>query len=51
MEEYVTVNFSGVSAKMGKLWRKCFDQMNTDIHRRDRERGEGKLKFQVRIRE
>ncbi|XP_071791552.1 neurobeachin-like protein 1 [Asterias amurensis] len=49
MEEYVTVNFSGVSAKMGKLWRKCFDQMNTDIHRRERERGEGKLKFQAKI--
>ncbi|XP_038073345.1 neurobeachin-like protein 1 isoform X2 [Patiria miniata] len=49
MQEYVTVNFANISAKMGKLWRKCFDKMNTDIHRRERERGESKLRFQSKI--
>ncbi|XP_022079256.1 neurobeachin-like protein 1 [Acanthaster planci] len=51
MQEYLTLNFSSISAKMGKLWRKCFDLMNTDIHRRERERGESKLRFQAKISE
>lgn len=47
MHEYITNNYSDITAKMSKYWRKCFDILNTNIHKRERERGESKLKFTV----
>ncbi|XP_072180695.1 neurobeachin-like protein 1 [Diadema setosum] len=51
MHEFITNNYSDISAKMSRFWRKCFDVMNTDIHKRERERGESKLKFTAQVTE
>nr|XP_054753108.1 neurobeachin-like protein 1 [Lytechinus pictus] len=49
MHEYITNNYSDITAKMSKYWRKCFDVLNTNIHKRERERGESKLKFTTQV--
>ncbi|XP_071942779.1 neurobeachin-like protein 1 [Antedon mediterranea] len=49
MEEYSTLNFSAATAYMSKFWKKCFDECNTAIHKRNRAMGESKLLFQKHI--
>ncbi|XP_033101707.1 neurobeachin-like protein 1 [Anneissia japonica] len=49
MEEYCTLNFSSATAYMSKFWKKCFDELNMSIHKRDRAKGESKLLFQKHI--
>lgn len=48
MHAYIADNYADLSAKMAKFWRKCFDILNKNIHKREKERGESKLRFQVR---
>ncbi|KAJ8020057.1 Neurobeachin-like protein 1 [Holothuria leucospilota] len=51
MQAYITDNYAELSAKMAKFWRKCFDVLNKSIHKREKDRGESKLRFQSQILE
>ena len=39
--------FTQSSKNTHKFWEECHEQMKVNIHKRNRERGESKLKFQV----
>lgn len=49
MKQYETLTFRGGQEKMAHYWKDCYEALMVNMHKRDREGGESKLKFQVKI--
>ncbi|KAH0621661.1 hypothetical protein JD844_023204 [Phrynosoma platyrhinos] len=48
MKQYELSTFSDGHEHMAVFWKDCYEALMVNIHKRERERGESKLKFQAR---
>lgn len=48
MKQYETLTFSDGHENMALYWKNCYEALMVNMHKRDREGGESKLKFQVK---
>lgn len=48
MKQYELSTFSDGHEHMAIYWKDCYEALMVNIHKRERERGESKLKFQVK---
>uniref|UniRef100_A0A8C4WHP6 Neurobeachin like 1 n=1 Tax=Gopherus evgoodei TaxID=1825980 RepID=A0A8C4WHP6_9SAUR len=48
MKQYEVNTFSDGHEHMALYWKDCYEALMVNMHKRDRERGESKLKFQVK---
>uniref|UniRef100_A0A667IIB2 Neurobeachin like 1 n=1 Tax=Lynx canadensis TaxID=61383 RepID=A0A667IIB2_LYNCA len=46
MKQYETLTFYGGHENMALYWKDCYEALMVNMHKRDREGGESKLKFQ-----
>ncbi|XP_078407580.1 neurobeachin-like protein 1 isoform X1 [Cetorhinus maximus] len=46
MKQYEVETFSKGHERMAIFWKECYETMMVNLHKRDREKGESKLKFQ-----
>uniref|UniRef100_A0A670IMK9 Neurobeachin-like protein 2 n=1 Tax=Podarcis muralis TaxID=64176 RepID=A0A670IMK9_PODMU len=46
MKQYELSTFSDGHERMAVFWKDCYEELMVNIHKRERERGESKLKFQ-----
>ncbi|KAL8183651.1 UNVERIFIED_CONTAM: hypothetical protein K2H54_048175 [Gekko kuhli] len=46
MKQYEVSTFSDSHERMAVYWKDCYETLMVNIHKRERERGESKLKFQ-----
>lgn len=49
MKQYETHTFYEGHEDMAVYWKNCYEALMVNMHKRDREGGESKLKFQVKI--
>ncbi|CAH1788242.1 unnamed protein product [Owenia fusiformis] len=49
MEQFISVNFDETRTAVKMFWSECHEEMMVSGHKRSREKGESKLKFQSRI--
>uniref|UniRef100_A0A803Y3X5 Neurobeachin-like protein 2 n=1 Tax=Meleagris gallopavo TaxID=9103 RepID=A0A803Y3X5_MELGA len=49
MKQYEENSFRHGHEQMAVYWKDCYEAFMVNMHKRDRERGESKLKFQVRF--
>eukprot|EP00058_Branchiostoma_floridae_P012964 XP_002598452.1 hypothetical protein BRAFLDRAFT_83269 [Branchiostoma floridae] len=49
MQQYEVDHYGAFGAKMFHFWKACHDGMMMNIHNRDREKGESKLRFERQI--
>uniref|UniRef100_A0A8D2QND8 Neurobeachin like 1 n=1 Tax=Zosterops lateralis melanops TaxID=1220523 RepID=A0A8D2QND8_ZOSLA len=49
IDKYVKNSFRHDNEQMALYWKDCYEAFMVNMHKRDRERGESKLKFQVRL--
>lgn len=49
MKQYETHTFFDGHENMALYWKDCYEALMVNMHKRDREGGESKLKFQVKI--
>lgn len=49
MKQYETHTFYDGHENMALYWKNCYEALMVNMHKRDREGGESKLKFQVKI--
>uniref|UniRef100_A0A803VVA4 Neurobeachin like 1 n=1 Tax=Ficedula albicollis TaxID=59894 RepID=A0A803VVA4_FICAL len=49
IDKYVKNSFRHDNEQMALYWKDCYEAFMVNMHKRDRERGESKLKFQVRF--
>lgn len=47
MKQYEIETFSQGHENMALFWKDCYEAFMLNLHRRDRERGESKIRFQV----
>lgn len=47
MKHYEENSFRHGHEQMALYWKDCYEAFMVNMHKRDRERGESKLKFQV----
>lgn len=47
MKHYEVETFSKGHERMAIFWKECYETMMVKLHKRDREKGDSKLKFQV----
>lgn len=47
MKQYETHTFYDGHENMAIYWKDCYEALMVNMHKRDREGGESKLKFQV----
>ncbi len=47
MKQYEIETFSQGHENMALYWKDCYEAFMLSLHRRDRERGESKIRFQV----
>jgi hypothetical protein len=47
MDHFTESAFSEIDTSTKDLWNDCKETMMVNLHKRNRERGESKLKFQV----
>lgn len=50
MDHFTESAFSEVDTATKDLWNECKEAMMVNLHKRNRERGESKLKFQVSLK-
>ena len=51
MKQYEIETFSQGHETMALYWKECHEAYMVSLHRRERERGESKIRFQVLIRD
>lgn len=49
MKKYETHTFYDSHESMALYWKDCYEALMVNMHKRDRDGGESKLKFQVKI--
>lgn len=49
MKQYEIEMFSQGHETMALFWKECYEAFMVNLHRRERERGESKIRFQVRL--
>lgn len=49
MKQYETHTFYDGRENMALYWKDCYEALMVNMHKRDREGGESKLKFQVKL--
>lgn len=47
MKQYEIETFSQGHETMALYWKECYEAFMVSLHRRERERGESKIRFQV----
>lgn len=49
MKQYEIEIFSQGHETMALYWKECYEAFMVSLHKRERERGESKIRFQVRL--
>lgn len=49
MKQYEIETFSQGHETMALYWKECYEAFMVSLHKRERERGESKIRFQVRL--
>ena len=47
MKQYEIETFSQGHETMALFWKECYESFMVNLHKRERERGESKIRFQV----